>query len=237
MHRILIVEPHPMARCGLAQTLSAEPDLTVCGQVATSDQALQAIDDTQPDVLILALHLPGMCGLGLTRKVLARFPNMAIVTISEHGKPLCAERALRTGARGFVTSDDSAEEIITAIRAAATGSYHVCRKINAELLQAIARHPEPIIPSPIDVLSDREMEVFRMMGEGTPTQAIADRMSVSIKTIESYRARVKTKLRITDMPELMLKAAVWASDTRVCLMWSDCSTTLPEQSPAANALV
>jgi DNA-binding NarL/FixJ family response regulator len=232
MHRVLIVEPHPMARFGLAETLKGESDLEICAQVGSFDEAIQAIDATEPDAVILSLHLPSSCGLTLTHELLSRRPELRVVSVSKHGKPLCAERALRAGALGFVTTEDSGEEIIRAVRAVLQGRYYVCERINGELLRAIAEHPQAIISSPIESLSERELELFELMGAGLSTHEIAERMNLSVKTVETYRARTKVKLKVDDTAELARRAALWVSETRVCLLWKGC---LPARKVAAEA--
>lgn len=207
--QILIVDDHPLMRKGLALIIDAEPDLHICGQASKAEEALEALEKLKPDMVIVDVSLPGMSGLELTKHMLALRPNLIILMVSRHDEALYAERAIRAGARGYVMKMVAAEEILKAIRRVLNGGIYVSDKINERLLVGMATGHKHLTQSPLEVLSDRELEVFELTGRGLGTKEIAERLYLSVKTVESYRARIKNKLNLSNATELMLHAVQW----------------------------
>jgi len=207
--RILLVDDHPLMRKGLAMTIETESDLEVVGQAADAEDALVKFDDLDPDLAVVDVSLPGMNGLELIKHLLARKPELAALVVSRHDESLYAERAIRAGAKGYVSKLLADEEIIQAIRQVLRGGIYLSDSLKDKMLFGTAAGSKSPLQSPLDVLSDRELEVFEMTGRGLPTREIAERMHLSVKTVESYRARIKTKLNLETGTELMQHAVRW----------------------------
>lgn len=207
--QIIIVDDHPLMRKGLAMIINSEPDLEVSGQASKAEEALNAMDKLNPDMIIVDVSLPGMSGLELTKHMLAIKPDMLILVVSRHDEALYAERAIRAGARGYVMKMVAGEEILKAIRRVLNGGIYVSDEINDRLLVGMASGHKQLNQSPLEVLSDRELEVFELTGRGLGTREIAERLYLSVKTVESYRARIKNKLNLNNATELMLHAVQW----------------------------
>ncbi len=207
--RILIVDDHPLMRKGLALTLEAEPDLVVCGQVESAEEALGAFEEVAPDMAIVDISLPGMSGLELIKHLHMLNPELGILVVSRHEETLYAERAIRAGARGYVMKLEAGKVIVQAVRRVLDGGIYVSDEINERLLMGIASRQGQMAQSPLEVLSDRELEVFELTGRGLGTREIAERLHLSIKTVESYRARIKNKLNLGNAAELMQHAVQW----------------------------
>ncbi len=207
--QILIVDDHPLMRKGLAMIISAEPDLSVCSQASKAEEALEAMEKLKPDMAVIDVSLPGMSGLELTKHILAMKPDMLILVVSRHDEALYAERAIRAGARGYIMKMVAGEEILKAVRRVLNGGIYVSDEINDRLLVGMASGHKQLNQSPLEVLSDRELEVFELTGRGMGTREIAERLYLSVKTVESYRARIKNKLNLSNATELMLHAVQW----------------------------
>ena len=209
MKKILIVDDHPLMRKGLAMTLNAEPDLNVCGQVADAEEALGALEEFDPDLAIVDISLPGMSGLELIKHMQALRPSLRTLVVSRHDEALYAERAIRAGARGYVMKLEASDMIVKAVRRVLNGGIYVSEEINERLLLGLAAGRQELAQSPLEVLSDRELEVFELTGRGLGTREIAERLHLSVKTVESYRARIKDKLNLKTAAELMQHAVQW----------------------------
>ena len=210
MSDILLVDDHPLMRKGLAQTLSNEVDLNVVGQVDSAEEALEQLDDLAPDLAIVDISLPGMSGMELIKHLQSRAPDIKILVVSRHDETLYAERCIRAGARGYMMKLEAGDEIVKAARQVLNGRIFVSEEINERLLQSMAEGGrERIGQSPLEVLSDRELEVFELTGHGASTRDIAERLHLSVKTVESYRARIKKKLQLDSANELMKHAVQW----------------------------
>ena len=209
MNKILIVDDHPLMRKGLALALNAEIDLTVCGQVANAEEALGALEELDPDLAIVDISLPGMSGLELIKHMQALRPEMRTLVVSRHDEALYAERAIRAGARGYVMKLEAGEMIVKAVRRVLGGGIYVSEEINERLLLGLAAGRPKMAESPLELLSDRELEVFELTGRGRGTREIAERLYLSVKTVESYRARIKDKLNLKTAAELMQHAVQW----------------------------
>ncbi len=209
MKKILIVDDHPLMRKGLALSLEAEPDLTICGQVADAEEAMDALEKLDPDLAIVDISLPGMSGLELIKHMQALRPELRTLVVSRHDEALYAERAIRAGARGYVMKLEAGEMIVKAVRRVLAGGIYVSEEINERLLLGLAAGRQELAQSPLEVLSDRELEVFELTGRGLGTREIAERLHLSVKTVESYRARIKDKLNLKTAAELMQHAVQW----------------------------
>lgn len=209
MQKILIVDDHPLMRKGLALSIDAEPDLSVIAQVEDAEQALESLDEVDFDIAIVDISLPGMSGLELLKHMQALKPELKVLVVSRHDEALYAERAIRAGARGYVMKLEAGEVIVQAIRRILNGGIYVSDEINERLLLGLARGRDSLAKSPFEVLSDRELEVFELTGRGQSTREIAEKLHLSIKTVESYRARIKDKLNLTNAAELMQHAVNW----------------------------
>ena len=207
---IVLVDDHPLMRKGLARTIEAEADLNVVGQMDSAEEALEALDELAPDLAIVDISLPGMSGLELIKHLQSRFSDLATLVVSRHDESLYAERCIRAGAKGYVMKQEAGDVIVQAIRKVLDGRIFVSEEINERLLQQMAEGgQERLMQSPLEVLSDRELEVFELTGKGSTTREIADRLHLSVKTIESYRARIKNKLDLDSANEFIQHAVQW----------------------------
>lgn len=210
MYKILIVDDHPLVREGLESKIRRQSDLTVCGQAAEGEEALSLIESEQPDLAIVDISMPGMGGLELVKHMQALASEMAILVVSRHDEELYAQRAIRAGARGYVMKRKASEKVIEAIRHVLEGGIYVSKKINQEMLETLgARSQKQNSDSPLRQLSDRELEVFELTGQGLTTSEIAEQMRISVKTVQSYRSRIKDKLNVESAHELMRRAFHW----------------------------
>lgn len=214
--RVLVVDDHPVVRAGLSQLLSSEPGLEVCAEASGVEDALAALaaalEDPAgpPDLAVVDVMLPDGCGLDLVRELLDRSPALPILVVSVHDELLFAERALRAGARGFLNKQEPADELIRAIREILSGGTWLSASIRERWER---RGGDPAVPtfppSELD-LSDRELQVFALIGRGAPTGEIARRLELSVKTVESYREKIKLKLGLDNGNELMRRAVEWS---------------------------
>lgn len=211
--RLLIVDDHPLLRTGLALTLDDEPDFEVVGQAADAEEALDVVARLAPDVVLVDLSLPGMGGIELIKHLLAILPDVRTIVVSRHDESLYAERAVRAGARGYVSKLEAGDRIVEAVRTVLRGGIYLSDEIKDKMLFGAAAGRDPMA-SPLEVLSDRELEVFEMTGRGVETKEVAERLHLSVKTVESYRARIKAKLGLTNSTELITHAVRWVEDNR-----------------------
>ncbi len=210
---ILIVDDHPAIREALTLRLSQEPDLKVCASVSNAANALAAIDQYQPDMAVLDLTLPDSQGLELLKEVHARHPDVRILVFSMHDENLYGERALRSGAQGYLMKHESPDKVHRAIRRVLEGKMALSDELSQKLLNNIrGKHSATL--TDIERLSDRELDVFRMVGQGLSTKDIAHRLSRGVKTIETHRLRIKEKLGIGSAAELVAKAAAWVAESK-----------------------
>jgi DNA-binding NarL/FixJ family response regulator len=208
--RIFIVDDHPMMRQGLAQLVNNEPDLTVCGEADTAGQALNVVPGSRPDLLIADISLPDKNGLELIKDLRALQPELSILVISMHDEELYAERVLRAGGRGYVMKQEGGKILMEAIRQVLSGKVFVSEKMSAKILEIFSGRRDQSGGSPVQRLSDREFEVFQMIGEGKGTRQIAEHLHLSVKTVEVHRANIKEKLRLKTATDLVRYAVRWA---------------------------
>lgn len=207
--RIFIVDDHPLVQEWLAQLLVGEPDFDVVGRADDPAPALAAMRETRPDVAIVDLALRTGYGLDLIKQLRAELPSVHVIVLSMHEELTQVERALRAGAVGYVMKRESTTRIVEAIRSVRSGSIYAAPDVLARLAERIVGRRSTEVKGSVDALSDRELEVFRRMGEGHATKRIAADLGVSIKTVQEYQARIKEKLGLADASELMRAAVRW----------------------------
>jgi len=207
--RILIVDDHPIVRQGLAELINHESDLTVCGQAEDSHGAIKAIRELNPSMAIIDISLKQTSGLELTKDIHSQYPDLPVLVLSMHDETLYAERALRAGAMGYIMKQEATENVIAAIRRIMGGEIYVSDRMAARMVRKLVTGQAETNTSQIDSLSDRELEVFRLIGKGHGTRQISERLHLSVKTIETYRAHIKEKLNLVDAAELLQHAIQW----------------------------
>lgn len=208
--RVLVVDDHPIVRRGFAQLINHEPDICVCGEAEDLPQALSALESEQPDLVIVDIVLKNANGLELLKRLPVLAPETRALVVSMHDEQIYAERALRAGARGYVMKQEADEVIVTAIRRVLQGGIYVSDQINERILMSFAQNQAPTETSPVEHLTDRELEVFELIGQGVSTRQIGDRLNISVKTVETYRARIKEKLHLETGAELVQTSVEWA---------------------------
>lgn len=206
--RILIVDDHPVFRLGLARMLDGEEGLAVCGEARSVEEAAESLDGLAPDLVVVDISLPGASGLDLVKALKERRPELPALVLSMHDEALFAGRALRAGARGYVNKQEPVEEMVAAVRTVLSGGTYLSPRMRSRL-QAGERRGARELEAPVECLSDRELEVFGLIGEGLGTREIAERLSIAVKTVETYREHVKNKLGLESGPELARRAVAW----------------------------
>lgn len=207
--RILIVDDHPMMRQGLAQLINSEPDLAVCCEADTAAQAFDAIRRGQPDLAIVDISLPDKNGLELIKDLRALNPDLRVLVVSMHDESLYAERVLRAGGRGYVMKQEGGKKLMEAIREVLAGKLYVSEPMSARILEAFSGRRSAEGVSLVGRLTDREFEIFQMIGQGQGTREIAKCLHLSIKTVEAHRANIKVKLGIKLGTDLVRFAVRW----------------------------
>jgi DNA-binding NarL/FixJ family response regulator len=210
--RILIVDDHPVVREGLCARLAKQPDLEVCAETGDFTEALELIGTADPDIAIIDLSLKTGHGLELIKRFKARKPGVRILVWSMHPDSLYAERALHAGALGYVNKENATEQIIEAIHRLCEGKVYLSEPMAQRILTHAAADAAEV--SPLENLSDRELETFELLGQGLDTAQIAQKMCLSPKTVETYRARIKEKLHVRKGSELMQRAVQWVMENR-----------------------
>ena len=206
--KIFIVDDHPMMREGLAQLIGHETDLVVCGEADDAAQALEQIEKLQPDLALVDITLRSTSGLELIKDLRIRVPALSILVISMHDESLYAERVLRAGGRGYVMKQEGGKKLMEAIRQVLNGKTYVSERISAKIFDLFSgRLTES--SSPVERLTDREFEVFRLIGQGLSTKQIAEKLRVSAKTVEVHRVNIKQKLKVATAAELIHFAVRW----------------------------
>ncbi len=205
--RILIVDDHAMIREGLIQLIERESDLAVCGEAGDAFAALDLIRSTAPELVLADLTLPGKNGIELVKDIRVMHPEVAVLVLSMHDEMIYAERVLRAGARGYIMKQEGGERLMQAIRRVLDGQSYVSERVSAKIVDLFSGKQTEV--SPVERLTDREFEVFQLIGTGKTTKVIADDLHLSAKTVEVHRARIKEKLRLHSGAELISFAARW----------------------------
>lgn len=207
--RILLVDDHAVVRFGIAQLINRQSDVVVCGEEEDARRALDAITRLKPDLVIADLSLKDSSGLELIRNIKAQFPSVPILVVSIHDETVYAEIAFRAGALGYLMKQEALEKIVTAIRRVLSGSVYVSDTLGAKMLQQQVRGQTDVQQPAIKSLSDREVEVFHLIGQWKKTKEIANELHLSVKTVEYYREQIKRKLNLKDASELTQYATAW----------------------------
>jgi DNA-binding NarL/FixJ family response regulator len=212
--QIIIVDDHPMMRKGLASSIEAEPGYEIVGQFERAEEVLNQIDSLEPDLMIVDVSLPGMNGIELVKNLIFQYPDLKILVVSRHEESLYAERALRAGAKGYVMKFESSDILMKAVRKVLLGGIYVSEEISEKLLMNAMSGKSTVTESPVDLLSDRELEVFELIGRGRSSNEIADQLHLAVKTIETYRSRIKEKLNFKNSTELVFHAVKWVENEK-----------------------
>ena len=208
--RVLVVDDHPIVRQGLTLLINRESDLTVCGEAEDAHTAMQSLTSTRPDILVVDISLNGPDGLDLLKNVRSRHPELPVLILSMHDESIYAERALRAGAQGYIMKQEATEKVLVALRRILSREVYVSERIANRMLHRYIGNPSASKPSSIADLTDRELEVFRLIGEGHSTRQIAEELHISVKTVESYQSHIKEKLSLRSARELVQHAIQWS---------------------------
>jgi DNA-binding NarL/FixJ family response regulator len=211
--RILIVDDHPIVREGLVQQINREADLVVCAQASNASHALGAVEEHKPDLVLVDINLPGRSGLELIRDLRAVSPRLPMLVLSMHDESVFAERVLRAGGRGYVSKEAGGDKLLEAIRRVLSGQIYVSETVSTRLLDSLSGKHSARTVSPVEQLTDRELEVFTLIGQAKETKEIARRLNMSGKTAEAHRAAIKRKLKLKTGPELTRHAVLWVEAT------------------------
>jgi DNA-binding NarL/FixJ family response regulator len=207
--KILLVDDHAVVRFGTAQLINRQADMIVCGEEEDASRALNAIGTLKPDLVIADISLKDSSGLELMRNIKAQYPKLPVLVVSAHDESVYAEVAFRAGALGYLMKEEALEKIVTAIRRVLTGAIYVSDSLAARMLQQQVRGQSNVHESPVKSLSDRELEVFQLIGRWKKTREIAEELHLSVKTIEYYREQIKRKLGLQSAAELTQHATSW----------------------------
>src|SRR6476646_7247348 len=206
---VLVVDDHPLLRQGLALLINQQQDMQVCGEAEEAHAAMQAITQRRPDIMILDISLNGPDGLELLKSIRATDPDLPVLILSMHDEAIYAERALRARANGYIMKQEATEKVLVAVRRILNGELYLSDRMSNKMLQHYIGGAPSMIQSRISSLSDRELEVFRLIGEGRATREIAEELHLSIKTVETYQAHIKEKLALRSGRELIQHAIQW----------------------------
>jgi DNA-binding NarL/FixJ family response regulator len=217
--RVFIVDDHAMFRDGLRRLIDLEPDLTVCGDAPDAATGLRAMRESEPDLVIVDISLDTTSGIDLIKAIKRDHEDMPVLVVSMHSESLYGDRALRAGAMGYVMKSEPATTVIAAIRKVLGGNVHISEKMATLVVSKFVKGEPEQIPSPLEALSDRELEVFRMLGQGKGTREIAQEMNVALPTVSSFKNRIKEKLHFKNSTEMILYSLQWfrkaASDSEI----------------------
>lgn len=210
--RVLIVDDHSLVRAGLVELVKSQPDLEVCGEASDAGPALRKTRDEKPDLIIVDLMLRNGSGLELIKQILAEDSSIKILVCSMHDEALFAERVLAAGAMGYVSKQEPSRVVLEAVRRVLSGRIYTSEDVADRVLRKASGKVKEGEASPVEVLSDREMEVLSLLGEGLSTREIADKLNLSTKTIDTHREHIKTKLGLNNANELLRFAVAWSLD-------------------------
>ena len=213
--RVLVVDDHPLLRKGVSQLIDQERDLVVVGEAEDAQKAMTAIEICHPDIALIDISLNGGSGIELLKNIKVRFPKLLTLVLSMHDESVYAHRALRAGAAGYIMKQEGAENVLTALRKVLRGEVYLSERLGSRMLHTLVGGQAATSTSPIEQLSDRELEVFNLIGQGHGTRPIAEKLHLSVKTIESHRAHIKEKLHLQNATELVHHAIQWVQSERV----------------------
>jgi len=207
--RVLIVDDHPFMRRGLAQTINDQPGLEVCGEAGSAEEALRICESTSPHLAVVDISLGNESGIELIQSIREKWPEVKVLVSSMHDETLFAERALRAGALGYVNKGEPPNVFVAALLRVSTGQIYLSERMTNRMLDQVLTDKSEVKRSPIETLSNRELEVFEMIGKGLATKQIAARLGLSPKTIETYREHIKQKMSLANSTELTRSAVQW----------------------------
>jgi DNA-binding NarL/FixJ family response regulator len=207
--KVFLVDDHPLVREWLSQLIQREDDLVVCGEAEDTQEALQKIEETKPDIVVADISLKNTHGLELVKDLQVRLPSLPVLVLSMHDESLYAERVLRAGAKGYINKQEATKKILQAVRQVLSGQIYISEKMASRMVHKMVLGRSDSQKSAIERLTDRELEVFQLIGRGQGTRRIAAELHLGIKTVESYRARIKDKLKLEDGTQLLQHAIQW----------------------------
>jgi len=213
--RVFLVDDHPLVREGLTNLINGQNDLFVCGEAEDSAGAITGITKTRPDVVLVDISLKNESGLELVKNLESQFPLVALIVLSMHDEALYAERALRAGARGYVMKRESTKSVLASLRRVLEGGVYVSERVVNSMARRFSSSPKRVESSPVERLSDRELEIFRLLGQGRTTAQIAEDLHLSLKTVQAYCARAKEKFGVSSLGELLRAAIRWEDATHL----------------------
>jgi DNA-binding NarL/FixJ family response regulator len=213
--RIFLVDDHPLVREWLTNLIHQQADLVVCGEAESAPPALEAVLKLRPDIAIVDISLKGASGIELIKNIRAAAPEAAVIVLSMHDESLYAERALRAGARGYIMKRETAKKVISAIRQVLQGKVYLSEPMRAHFAEKFVGGDPPATSLPINQLSDRELEVFQLLGQGYETRQIAVSLNISMKTVQAFCARIKEKLSLMSATELLREAVRWHDNQQI----------------------
>lgn len=211
-YKILIVDDHPIFCLGMSEVINKEKDLMVCGSEESAPKALKAIDKLKPDLVIVDISLKDSDGIDLVKEINIRYPGLPVLMLSMYDESLYAERALLAGARGYIMKQEATTLVVQALRKVLKGEIYASADVKEKAFQRLVAQHAPVNNSPIDILTDRELEVFRLIGDGLSTREIAGRLHLSVKTIGTYRENIKDKLGLKHYTQLIKMAVFWSQE-------------------------
>ncbi len=212
---VFIVDDHPLVREGLTNLVNGQSDLTVCGEAKNSAEAIDGIAKELPDAAIIDISLTNESGLELIKNLVKQFPQVAVIVLSMHDEALYAERALRAGARGYVMKHETSKSVLASIRRVLAGDIYVSERIVNRMALRLTSARRSVAASPLERLSDRELEIFQLLGQGRTSSEIARDLNLSLKTVQAYCARAKEKFGVTSLTELLRAAIRWDDASHV----------------------
>jgi DNA-binding NarL/FixJ family response regulator len=212
--RVLIVDDHPLLRKGVSQLIDQERDLIVVGEAEDAHKAITAVENTKPDVALVDISLSGTSGIELLKNIKTRFPKLKLLVLSMHDESVYAHRALRAGASGYIMKQEGTEKVLLALRKVLQGEVYLSDRLGNRMLGTLVNGRALRTGSPVEELSDRELEVFSLIGQGHGTRSISEKLHLSIKTIESHRAHIKEKLSLQNASALVHHAIQWVQSER-----------------------
>jgi DNA-binding NarL/FixJ family response regulator len=213
--RIFLVDDHPLVREGLTDLINRQDDLIVCGEAEDSAQAIAGVAKLRPDVALIDISLKNESGLELVKNLESQFPLVALIVLSMHDEALYAERALRAGARGYVMKRETTKNVLASIHRVLEGGVYVSERVVDSMARKLSSSRKAAASSPIERLSDRELEIFRLLGQGRTTSQIAEDLHLSLKTVQAYCARAKEKFEVNSLGELLRAAIRWEDAAHV----------------------
>lgn len=233
VRRVLIVDDQPVVRHGLRSIAETQPDLAVCGEAETAHGARAAIKELNPDVIIADISLKEGDGIDLVRNVRAHYPRLPILVLSGHDETIYAERMLSAGANGYIMMQATSDQFLVALRMVLDGDTYVSKAIGRNMIKNLEAGGLSASPNPIDRLSNRELQILRMIGRGKSTRESAQTLNLSVKTVESHRLRIKRKLNLRTGAQLVQFAVHSCTDRGAYLHRSDAYSLEGESRPAA----